>query len=76
MGAGTKDCVVTLVESKTGLVLIVKLADRTAESLRRRVASIIGQHAERFATMTADNVLPTKASQRLGRSSPAQDSSC
>src|SRR5919112_974341 len=36
-GAGTRDCVVTLVERKTGLVLIGKLPDRTAESLSRRL---------------------------------------
>ena len=28
MGPGTKDCVLTLVERKTGLVLVGKLADR------------------------------------------------
>jgi IS30 family transposase len=37
MGAGTRDCVVTLVERKTGLVLVGKLKDRTAESLSGRV---------------------------------------
>ena len=36
MGAGGKDCVVTLVERKTGLVLVGKLTDRTAASLSRR----------------------------------------
>jgi transposase, IS30 family len=55
VGAGTKDCVVTLVERRTGLVLIGKLADRTARSLSRRVARLIGRHAGRFETVTADN---------------------
>ena len=31
-GTGSKDCVVTLVERKTGLVLVGKLSDRTKES--------------------------------------------
>ena len=54
-GSGTSDCVVTLVERKTGLVLIGKLADRTADSLSRRVTRLIGLHAGRFETVTADN---------------------
>lgn len=40
-GTGSKDCVATLVERKTGLVLIGKLADRTADSLSRRAVSLI-----------------------------------
>jgi transposase, IS30 family len=55
MGAGTRDCVVTLVERKTGLVLIGKLGDRTADSLSRRVVRLIRRHAGRFETVTADN---------------------
>ena len=35
MGTGSRDCVVTLVERKTGLVLIGKLGDRTKESFNR-----------------------------------------
>jgi len=55
MGAGTKDCVVTLVERKTGLMLVGKLGDRTKESLSRRVTSLINRHHGSFATVTADN---------------------
>jgi IS30 family transposase len=55
MGAGSKDCVVTLVERKSGLVLVGKLADRTADSLSRRVTRLIGRHAGRVETVTADN---------------------
>lgn len=54
-GAGTKDCVVTLVERKTGLVLVGKLADRTARSLGRRVTRLIVRHGGRVETVTADN---------------------
>jgi IS30 family transposase len=36
MGSGSKDCIISLVERKTGLLLIGKLADRTTESLNRR----------------------------------------
>ena len=55
MGAGTKDCVVTLVERKTGLVLVGKLGERTKESLSRRVVSLINRHHGSFETVTADN---------------------
>ncbi|MCA1614517.1 MAG: IS30 family transposase, partial [Acidobacteria bacterium] len=55
MGAGSRDCVATLVERKTGLVLIGKLSDRTAGSLSRRVTRLIGRHAGSFETVTADN---------------------
>jgi transposase, IS30 family len=54
-GGGDKDCVLTLVERKTGLVLIGKLADRTAGGLGRRAVSLIRRHAGRFETVTADN---------------------
>lgn len=54
-GAGSRDCVVTLVERKTGLVLIGKLADRTADSLSRRAVSLIRRYRGRVQTVTADN---------------------
>jgi IS30 family transposase len=53
-GANSKDCVVTLVERKTGLVLVGKLADRTAGGLSRRLARLI-RGAGRVETVTADN---------------------
>ena len=53
-GAGTKDCVLTLVERKTGLVLVGKLADRTADALSRRLTQLI-RGAGRVETVTADN---------------------
>jgi transposase, IS30 family len=55
MGAGSKDCVATLVERKTGLVLVGKLADRTAGSLSRRVIGLMRGRGGRFETVTADN---------------------
>jgi transposase, IS30 family len=54
-GASSRDCVVTLVERKTGLVLIGKLADRTAGSLSRRAVSLMRRRGARFETVTADN---------------------
>lgn len=55
MGAGGKDCVFTLAERKTGLVLVGKLKDRTADSLSRRAVGLMRGHGGRFETVTADN---------------------
>jgi IS30 family transposase len=55
MGTGGRDCIVTLVERKTGLLLIGKLADRTTNSLNRRVIGLINRHEGAFQTITSDN---------------------
>src|SRR5437868_8050483 len=44
MGPGSKDCIVSLVERKSGLLLICKLADRTTVSLNRIVIRLIRRH--------------------------------
>ena len=53
-GAGAKDCVLTLVERKSGLVIVGKLKDRTAGGLSRRLTRLI-RRAGRVETVTADN---------------------
>jgi IS30 family transposase len=55
MGAGSKDCIVSMVERKTGLLLIGKLEVRTTASLNRRVIGIIKRHEGAFQTITSDN---------------------
>jgi IS30 family transposase len=55
MGTGSKDCIVSLVERKTGLLLIGKLKDRTTYSLNRRVIGMIKRHKGEFQTITEDN---------------------
>lgn len=55
MGRGEKDCIVTLVERKTGFSLIGKLPDRTKEALTRRVIQLIHPYRDHFITITADN---------------------
>jgi IS30 family transposase len=66
-GSGAKDCVLTLVERKTGLVLVGKLADRTAEGLSRRAVSVIRGHRGRFETVTADNGTEFHGYERIER---------
>lgn len=55
MGAGSKDCVVTLVDRATGEIAIGKLEDRTAASLNKRVVAMLRRHPNRCKTITADN---------------------
>lgn len=55
IGAGRKHCVVSLVERKSGLVLIGKLESRTNELLNSRVIGLIRRDNGRFYTITADN---------------------
>jgi IS30 family transposase len=55
MGSGSKDCIVTLVERQSGLLLVGKVADRTTASLNRRVIRLIRRHGGAFESVTADN---------------------
>ena len=55
MGHGSKDCIVTLVERKTGYLIIGKLKDRTKETLNQCVIPIIDAHGYHIKTITADN---------------------
>jgi transposase, IS30 family len=55
MGRGSKDCIVTLLERKSGFVLIGKLSDRTTASLNKRTLQLIKRDPNAFKTITADN---------------------
>lgn len=55
MGKGSKDCIVTLVERKTGYLMIGKLADRTTRNLNKRTLALIARDPRAFKTITADN---------------------
>ena len=55
MGTGSKDCIVTLVERKSGYVMIGKLKDRTTRSLNQRCIQLLEREAATFKTITADN---------------------
>ena len=55
VGAGSKDCVATLVERKTGLTMLGKLPDRSKTSMSRRLRSLIRREPDCFKTITADN---------------------
>ncbi|MDP0562585.1 MAG: hypothetical protein QS721_09805 [Candidatus Endonucleobacter sp. (ex Gigantidas childressi)] len=52
---GSKHCVVTLVERKTGYALIGQLNDRTTTSTNRRTITLMSKMPEQFKTITPDN---------------------
>lgn len=51
----SKACILTLVDRKTGYVMIGKLAARTVQQTNRRLRMLAERHPERFRTITADN---------------------
>lgn len=55
MGAGSRDCVVTLVDRASGEIAIGKLDDRTVASLNKRVVGLLERNPGRCQTITADN---------------------
>lgn len=55
MGAGDKHCIVTIVERKTGYLVVGKLPCRTTEQLNRRVIQLMMRHMDKFKSITADN---------------------
>jgi IS30 family transposase len=55
LGVGSRDCIVSLVERKTGYVLIGKLAARTAAAYARRTIGLLQRQARPVRSITADN---------------------
>ena len=54
-GRGSKHCIVTLVERKTGYVMIGILKDKTAASLNQKTKALIRRRPKMFKTITSDN---------------------
>jgi IS30 family transposase len=54
MGRG-KPCIVTMVERKTGYVMIGKLKARTSEETTQRTLALMQEHPGRIKTITSDN---------------------
>lgn len=51
----TKECILTVVERKTGFVQIGKLKARTKEEVFKVMETLIARHPDRYRTITADN---------------------
>ncbi len=54
-GRGSRHCIVTLVERKTGYVMIGILKDKTTASLNKKTNMLIRRNPTLFKTITADN---------------------
>ncbi len=54
-GRGSNHCIVTLLERKTGYVLIGKAKDKSIASVNKRIISMINGSGLIFKTITADN---------------------
>ena len=54
-GKGSKDCIVTLVERKTGYTVIGKLPNKTTAELNAKVIKLLGRFKKKFRTITSDN---------------------
>jgi IS30 family transposase len=55
IGKGDHHCLVTVVDRKTGYLVIGKLRARTKEHTNRRTLRLMRRHPQRFKTITADN---------------------
>ncbi len=55
LGGRGKDCILTMVERKTGYLLIGKLKARTSDEAARATMSLINAHQGKVKTITADN---------------------
>jgi len=55
IGKGSRHCLVSVVERKTGYVLIGKLKARTKEHTNRCTVRLLRRHPQRIKTITADN---------------------
>lgn len=55
IGSDRHHCIVTLVERKSGLVIIKKISSRTADQVTSVIIKAIREHPEMFKTITFDN---------------------
>lgn len=54
-GRGSNHCIVTIVERKSGFLIIGKLKNKSTRELNQRVAKLIDHFPGQFKTITADN---------------------
>lgn len=55
LGDGSRDCLMSLVERKTGYLVLGKLPTRTTAALNRRTIALVRTQPRRVRTITADN---------------------
>jgi IS30 family transposase len=54
-GRASNHCIVTLLERKTGYVMIGKMTDKSTASLNKKTISLMNRAPSNFKTITADN---------------------
>lgn len=54
-GRGSSHCIVTLLERKTGFVMIGKLPNKSTTSLNKKTIALINRDPSAFKTITSDN---------------------
>lgn len=54
-GRGSNHCIVTLLERKTGYVIIGKLTDKSTSELNKKTIALINRDPNSFKTITSDN---------------------
>ncbi|HYE05413.1 MAG TPA: IS30 family transposase [Planctomycetota bacterium] len=55
IGTGSKDCIVTLVERKTGYLEIGKVRARTTEAINRQTIELVTRQPKPVRAITSDN---------------------
>lgn len=55
IGKGSRHCLVSIVDRRSGYLLIGKLKARTKEQTNRRTLTLMRRHPEKFKSITADN---------------------
>lgn len=71
-GATSRDCILTVVERKTGYVLIGKLAVHTAAAFTHRSIQLLRRQRRRVRTITADNGSEISGYRAVERATGAQ----
>ena len=66
----SSDCILTLVERKTGYVLIGKMKARTAAEANRALLELMARHPGRVKTITADNGTEPSGARQPAEGSP------
>ena len=55
LGRGSKHCILTMVDRKTGYLIIKKLRQRTTAEVNAQLLKMLGEEGQKIKTITADN---------------------
>jgi len=69
IGKGHKQAIVSLVERKARLTLMVKFERKTADQAATTIVRLLRPHAKKVHTLTSDNGLPSESRAYFGHTS-------